>query len=115
MPVLIATGSEVELAMQAQQRLAEKGTGVRVVSMPSTDAFLAQDRAYRDAVIPPDLRARIAVEAGHPDYWRRFVGLDGGVLGIERFGLSAPGAEGMAELGMTVENLVAVVEETLGR
>ncbi len=113
--VLIATGSEVDLAVRAQQRLAELGIGVRVVSMPSTDVFLAQDREYRDSVIPPDQRARIAVEAGHPDYWRRFVGLDGAVLGIERFGLSAPGAEGMAELGMTVENLVALVEETLGR
>ena len=111
--VLIATGSEVDLAMQAQARLAGKGTSVRVVSMPSADVFLAQDRAYRDSVIPPDLRARIAVEAGHSDYWRRFVGLDGGVLGIDRFGLSAPGAEGMAELGMTVDNLVSVVEATL--
>ena len=111
--VLIATGSEVDLAMQAQARLAGKGTSVRVVSMPSTDVFLAQDRAYRDSVVPPHLRALIAVEAGHPDYWRRFVGLDGGVLGIDRFGLSAPGAEGMAELGMTVDNLVTVVEATL--
>ena len=97
--VLIATGSEVGLAMTAQQRLAEKRIGVRVVSMPSTDVFLAQDSAYRDSVIPPDLRARVAVEAGHPDYWRRFVGLDGGVLGIDRFGLSAPGASAMAEVG----------------
>lgn len=113
--VLIATGSEVDLAIRAQQRLAEAGFGVRVVSMPSTDVFLAQDQAYRDSVIPPDRRARVAVEAGHPDYWRRFVGLDGGVLGIDRFGLSAPGADGMAELGMTVDNLVRVVEETLSR
>ena len=112
--VLIATGSEVELAMAAQERLAAAGTSVRVVSMPSTDVFLAQESAYRDAVIPPDQRIRIAVEAGHPDYWRRFVGLDGGVLGIERFGLSAPGAAGMAELGMTVDNLVAIVEQTIG-
>ena len=111
--VLIATGSEVELAIQAQRRLAEQNIGVRVVSMPSVDVFLAQAPDYRDAVIPPELRARIAVEAGHPDYWRRFVGLDGNVLGIERFGVSAPGAEGMAELGMTVDNLVAVVRQTL--
>lgn len=111
--VLIACGSEVDLAMTAQRQLADRNIGVRVVSMPSTDVFLAQDSAYRDSVIPPQVRPRIAVEAGHPDYWRRFVGLDGGVLGIDRFGLSAPGAMGMAELGMTVENLVAVVEETL--
>ena len=113
--VLIASGSEVDLAMRARQRLAERGVGVRVVSMPSTDVFLAQGRAWRDSVIPPELRARVAVEAGHPDYWRRFVGLDGGVLGIDRFGLSAPGAEGMAELGMTVDNLVSLVERVLGR
>ncbi len=113
--VLIATGSEVNLAMQAQRRLAERRIGVRVVSMPSTDVFLAQPRAYRDSVIPPGLRARIAVEAGHPDYWRRFVGLDGAVLGIDRFGLSAPGPTAMAALGMTVDNLVAVVEQTLRR
>ncbi len=113
--VLIATGSEVELAMRAQRRLAEQGIAVRVVSMPSTDVFLAQESDYRDSVIPPGLRARIAVEAGHPDYWRQFVGLDGGVLGIDRFGLSAPGAEALAALGMTVENLVAVVRRTLGR
>ena len=113
--VLIASGSEVDLAMRARLRLAERGIGVRVVSMPSTDVFLAQERAWRDSVIPPELRARVAVEAGHPDYWRRFVGLDGGVLGIDRFGLSAPGAEGMAELGMTVDNLVSLVEQVLGR
>ena len=112
---LIATGSEVDLAMRARRRLADRNIGVRVVSMPSVDVFLAQERGYRDSVLPPGLRARIAVEAGHSDYWRQFVGLDGGVLGIDRFGLSAPGAEGMAELGMTVDHLVALVEETLAR
>ena len=111
--LLIATGSEVPLAMAAHKALTDKGLGVRVVSMPSVDVFLAQEQAYQDAVIPPDLRVRIAVEAGHPDYWRRFVGLDGAVLGIDRFGLSAPGGEAMAALGMTVENLAAAVERTL--
>ena len=113
--VLIATGSEVDLAMRAQRQLASKNIGARVVSMPSTDVFLAQDSAYRNSVIPLDARVRVAVEAGHPDYWRRFVGLDGAVLGIDRFGLSAPGAAALAELGMTVENLVAAVEKTLAR
>src|SRR5690606_36461386 len=83
--VVIATGSEVALAMAAASRLADEGIEVRVVSMPSTDTFLAQDSAYRDAVLPPELRARVAVEAAHPDYWRKFVGLDGEVVGIDRF------------------------------
>ncbi len=111
--LLIATGAEVPLAMAAQEVLAGRGLGVRVVSMPSVDVFLSQEQVYQDAVIPPGTRARIAVEAGHPDYWRRFVGLDGAVVGINRFGLSAPGAEAMAALGMTAENLVAAVQRTL--
>ena len=111
--VLIATGSEVPLAVAAHQTLTNRGLGVRVISMPSVDVFLAQSPAYQEAVLPANARMRIAVEAGHPDYWRRFVGLDGAVLGIDRFGLSAPGAEAMAALGMTAENLVALVEGTL--
>ncbi len=111
--VLIATGSEVPLAVAAQQILSQRGLGVRVVSMPCVDVFLAQAPAYQEAVLPANVRVRIAVEAGHPDYWRRFVGLDGAVLGIDRFGLSAPGAEAMAALGMTADNLVALAERTL--
>ncbi|MCY3641245.1 MAG: hypothetical protein OXH37_09555 [Gammaproteobacteria bacterium] len=111
--MLIATGSEVALAMAAQADLAERGLSVRVVSLPSVDVFLAQDADYQEAVIPSEARVRIAVEAGHPDYWRRFVGLDGDVLGIDRFGLSAPGDEAMAALGMTAENLVATVQRTV--
>ena len=113
--IIIATGSEVELATAAQQQLAEAGVGVRVVSMPSTDVFLAQDAAYRETVLPDDVRKRVAVEAGHSDWWYRFVGLDGAVLGINRFGLSAPGDLAMRELGMTVDNLVALVQQTLDR
>lgn len=105
--ILIATGSEVELAVDAAARLQAEGLGVRVVSMPSTDVFLSQDAAYREAVLPAACRARVAVEAGHPDYWYRFVGLDGAVVGIDRFGLSAPGPVAMAELGMTEENVLA--------
>ncbi len=111
--LLIATGSEVQLAMAAQAALAERGLGVRVVSMPCVDAFLAAEQAHQEAVIPSRARVRIAVEAGHPDYWRRFVGLDGEVVGIDGYGLSAPGAEALAALGMTVENVVAAVERSL--
>lgn len=111
--LLIATGSEVQLAMAAQAKLAERGLGVRVVSMPCVDAFLAEEQAYQEAVIPSQVRVRIAVEAGHPDYWRRFVGLDGEVVGIARYGLSAPGAEALAVLGMTAENVAAAVERSL--
>ncbi|HEX7036742.1 MAG TPA: transketolase [Pseudomonadales bacterium] len=111
--VVIATGSEVALAMAAAARLADEGIEVRVVSMPSTDTFLAQDSAYRDAVLPPSLRARVAVEAAHPDYWRKFVGLDGEVVGIDRFGLSAPGPVAMQALGMTEENVVAAVRRVI--
>ena len=108
--LMIATGSEVQLAVAAQRQLADEGIGARVVSMPSADVFLEQDAAYRNAVIPPELRARVAVEASHPDWWRQFVGLDGEVLGIAQFGLSAPGGQAMQALGMTVENLVAAVK-----
>ena len=111
--VLLATGSEVELAVAAAQRLAADGLGVRVVSMPSTDVFLDQDQAYRDSVLPPDCRARVAVEAAHPDYWYRFVGIDGVVVGIDRFGLSAPGPQAMAELGMTVDNVMGAARATI--
>jgi transketolase len=113
--LVIATGSEVSLAMAAADALARDGVAVRVVSMPSVDTFLAQDQAYRDAVLPPAVRARVAVEAAHPDYWYRFVGLDGVVVGIDRFGLSAPGEVAMETLGMTVDNVVAAVRQVAGR
>ncbi len=111
--VLIATGSEVALAVAAAEALAADGVNVRVVSMPSTDTFLRQDAAYRDGVLPPGMRARVAVEAGHPDYWRKFVGLDGEVVGIDRFGLSAPGEQAMAALGMTVDNVTAALRRAI--
>ena len=111
--LLIATGSEVPLASAAQRALEGRGRDVRVVSMPCVDVFLSQEQSYQDAVLPPAVRVRIAVEAGHPDYWRRFVGLDGAVVGIDRYGLSAPGAEAATALGMTVENVVAAVESAL--
>ncbi len=111
--VLIATGSEVALAVDAAERLATDGVGARVVSMPSADVFLAQDADYRDAVLPPACRARVAVEAAHPDYWHRFVGLDGAVIGIDRFGVSAPGDQALAVLGMTVDNVLAAARRIL--
>lgn len=108
--IVIATGSEVELAVDAARELEAEDIGVRVVSMPSVDTFLAQDADYRNAVLPDGVRARVAVEAGHPDYWSRFVGLDGRVVGIDRFGTSAPGPEAMRALGVTTDALVAALK-----
>ncbi len=103
---IIATGSEVHLALGAQKLLAGAGIPVRVVSMPSTSVFDRQDAAYRDTVL---LRGvpRLALEAGVPDYWRKYVGLEGDVIGIDRFGESAPGAEVFKFFGFTVDNVVA--------
>ena len=106
--ILIATGSEVELAIQAAVQLEQQGRAVRVVSMPCAEQFQLQDPAYRDAVLPQECRARVAVEAAHPDYWYKFVGLDGLVLGVDRFGESAPGPELMAHFGFRVDNLVEI-------
>ena len=112
--ILIATGSEVELAVAAAEQLRAAGRSIRVVSMPCAEVFAAQDAAYRERVIPGAIRARVAVEAAHPDYWYRYVGLDGEVVGIDRYGLSAPGDVAMAELGMTVEHVVAAAQRVLG-
>jgi transketolase len=111
--ILIATGSEVQLAMEAQAVLTEQGKQVRVVSMPSTDVFDSQDAAYKESVLPSDVLARVAVEACHKDFWYKYVGLDGRIVGMETFGESAPAGELMKEFGFTVENVVAAVEETL--
>lgn len=111
--ILIATGSEVELAMQASDTLAGKGISTRVVSMPCAEIFSAQGVDYRDSVLPPAVRARVAVEALHADYWHKFVGLDGRVVGMRSFGESAPGGELMNEFGFTVENVVANVLEAI--
>ena len=112
--ILIATGSEVELAMQASDTLAGKGISTRVVSMPCAEIFSAQGVDYRDSVLPPAVRERVAVEALHADYWHKFVGLDGRVVGMRSFGESAPGGELMSEFGFTVENVVANVLEAIG-
>ncbi|NNM82872.1 MAG: transketolase [Burkholderiales bacterium] len=106
--ILIATGSEVEVAMQAQKALAEKGIGVRVVSMPSTNVFDRQEKEYRDSVLPKGV-ARVAVEAGVTDFWRKYVGLEGEVVGMDTFGESAPAGELFKHFGITADNVVAKV------
>ena len=111
--LLIATGSEVELAVAAADALQAQGIGARVISMPCAERFLRQDADYRESVLPSGQRNRVAVEAAHPDYWYRFVGLDGAVVGIDRFGLSAPGAQAMAELGVTCEEVIAAAQRVL--
>ena len=113
--IFLATGSEVDLAVNAAKALAEKSVKVRVVSVPCAEVFSAQEAAYRQSVLPSDVYSRIAVEAGHPDYWHKFVGLDGPVVGMTTFGESAPGPELMEHFGFTVENLVQVAEEYLSR
>ena len=101
--ILIATGSEVGLAMDAAAQLGDR---VRVVSMPSTDVFDRQDAAYREAVLPKAVRKRVAIEAGVGDFWRKYVGLDGAVIGIDRFGASAPAEKLFPHFGFTVDHVV---------
>ena len=110
--VLIATGSEVQLAMGAQSLLAAHGVGVRVVSMPSTSVFDRQDAAYREQVLPRGV-PRVAVEAGVTDYWRKYVGLEGAVIGIDRFGESAPAGELFKFFGFTVERVAQAARDVL--
>jgi transketolase len=103
--ILIASGSEIRLILGAQQRLREQNVNARVVSMPSWQLFEAQSQEYRDSVVPPSVRARVAVEAGSTQGWHRFVGEQGDVIGVNRFGVSAPGEVLMREYGFTVENV----------
>src|SRR5688572_26305877 len=110
--VIIATGSEVQLALGAQKLLAGAGIPVRVVSMPSTSVFDRQGAEYRNSVLPAQV-PKIAVEAGVSDYWRKYVGLEGAVVGIDRFGESAPAADVFKHFGFTAENIVAVVRSLL--
>ena len=110
--VIIATGSEVGIAVEAQKLLAAKGMKVRVVSMPSTDTFDAQDAAWRESVLPKGVK-RVAVEAGVTDGWYKYVGLDGKIVGLNRFGESAPAGKLFKEFGFTGENVAKAVEEIL--
>ena len=105
--IIIATGSEVGLAMEAYAQL----EGVRVVSMPCAEEFVKQDAAYREAVLPSNIRARVAVEAAHVDYWWKFVGLDGRVIGMTTYGESAPAKDLYQHFGITTEAVVAAVKE----
>jgi transketolase len=110
--IIIATGSEVDLAAKAQEALAADGVNARVVSMPSTNVFDRQDQAYKDSVLTPGVK-RVAVEAGVTDFWRKYVGLEGAVVGINTFGESAPGGVLLEHFGFTVENVVKTVKSVL--
>ena len=111
--IVIATGSEVALAVEAAGRLTEAGRGVRVVSMPCAEVFEAQAAGYREAVLPSDVLARVAVEAGHTDFWYKYVGLDGRVVGMSSFGESASAEALFQHFGLTADNVVAAVEDVI--
>lgn len=111
--ILIATGSEVGLAVEAADRLTAEGRKVRVVSMPCADVFERQDVMYRMEVLPLDVTARIAIEAAHEDYWYKYVGIDGRVIGMRTFGESAPAGDLFKEFGFTVDNVLEVAGELL--
>lgn len=111
--ILIATGSEVGLAVQAWESLTEQGKNVRVVSMPSTSVFDQQDAEYKQAVLPLEVGARIAIEAAHADFWYKYVGLDGRVIGMQTFGESGPANALFEEFGFTLQNVLLAAEELL--
>jgi transketolase len=111
--ILIATGSEVGLAVQAFDKLTEQGRKVRVVSMPCTSAFDAQDAEYKQSVLPLQVSARIAIEAAHADFWFKYVGLEGRVIGMTTYGESAPASALFEEFGFTLENILGQAEELL--
>ena len=111
--IIIATGSEVELAMGAYQRLSDEGVGVRVVSMPCAEIFVKQDKDYIESVLPANIRSRVAVEAGITDYWYKFVGLDGKVVGMTTFGESAPAKDLFNHFGITTDKVVEAVKAVI--
>jgi transketolase len=111
--IVIATGSEVSVSLEAVKSLQAQGKAVRLVAMPSTDVFDAQDEDYRESVLPSSVRKRVAVEAAQVDYWRKYVGLDGKVVGMTSFGESAPGKVVMEHFGFTAENIAAEVSSLL--
>ena len=111
--IVIATGSEVALAVEAAERLKTAGRGVRVVSMPCTELFDVQEAGYRETVLPSDVLARVAVEAGHRDFWHKYVGLDGRVVGMDSFGESAPASALFQHFGLTADNVVAAIEDVI--
>jgi transketolase len=105
--ILIASGSEVTLALTAFEELAAENVRARVVSMPCWELFEAQDAAYRNQVLPPEVKARLAVEAGATLGWERYVGSEGAVIGLDRYGASAPGKTNMEKLGFTAAHVVS--------
>jgi transketolase len=111
--ILIATGSEVSIALEAHERLAKEGIRSRVVSMPCWELFDVQPQSYRDRVLPPGVRARVSIEAASPFGWERYVGLEGAIIGIDRFGASAPGSILMREFGFTPEHVVETAKGVL--
>ncbi|RLB92332.1 MAG: transketolase, partial [Deltaproteobacteria bacterium] len=113
--ILIATGAELHLALKAGRVLTDRGLAVRVVNLPSWELFERAGADYRRTVLPPEVKARLAIEAGIGMGWERYVGEKGAVLGIERFGASAPGATVMEKLGLTVDNVVQKALRLIGR
>jgi transketolase len=113
--ILIASGSEVSLVLNAREKLLERKIQARVVSMPSWELFDRQPRDYRESILPPALRARLAVEAALPLGWHRYTGDGGDVIGIERFGASAPGSVVMEKFGFTVDQVVERALAVVGR
>ena len=113
--IIIATGSEVGVAMKAAALLAEKGHEIRVVSMPSVEVFAAQSKEYRDTVLPPAVTARVVIEAGSSAAWYKYVGSKGKVIGIDRFGKSAPGDVLFDYFGITAENTAVVLTKILAQ
>jgi transketolase len=107
--IIIASGSEVELAMNAAKKLTEQGIKIRVVSMPCTDVFDKQDAAYKEAVLPEKITARLAIEAGKSDTWYKYVGIKGQIIGVDGFGASAPAKEVFAEFGFTEQNVIRII------
>ena len=111
--IFIATGSEVELAVKAADVLTAEGKKVRVVSMPSTNRFDKQDAAYRESVLPAAVTKRVAIEAGIADFWYKYIGFEGRVVGMNSFGESAPADQLFKLFGFTVDNVVAKAKEIL--
>src|SRR5262249_2383808 len=113
--ILIASGSEVALAVEARQQLTQQGVRARLVSMPSWELFEQQPQTYRETVLPPSVRKRLAIEAGVPQGWRNYVGPEGDIIGLTRFGASAPGPVVMEKLGFNIPHVVTQALKLLER
>jgi transketolase len=113
--ILIGTGSELSLCVSAYEKLTAEGIGARVVSMPSTDIFDMQDQSYKNSVLPPDVRARVSVEAASVFGWERYVGLDGAIIGMTTFGASAPAKDLFKKFGFTVDHVVEAAKQVLAK